>query len=301
MKQEVLLKVAGNVTYQPMINNRPAVASSATVWIRKPSGDTIVSAGTAVTSINATTGLLTYTLSAGNNDELGENYRIDWTYTVSSVVYYQTALYDVVRSILTIAITDQDLLSEQSDILSRNEAFTGSVASSSNSTLVDNNLKSFDDNTFNGGIVEVVNPATGIKQVRTVTTSVQTSGTLNVSPNWTTNPDTTYRYIVRKGFLAKVQAAFSELLYEIRGRGKRPALILESSELRVPHIKKTLAMICRDFMKEPNDKWDELSKAYQAQYADFMGKLVLQYDKDDDGIISGSERNKDMGNLRMRM
>lgn len=297
-KQEILLDKAGTISFTPYQNNQVAVASSATIEVRKPGGETIVAAGTSATVSAA--GVISYSLSAGNSDELGENYKAIFAYVISGVTYYATLLYDVVRNKLDITVTDQDLLNEQADIMTRNEAFSGTVDSSSNTTLVDADLKNYADDYWNGGTVEATKTSDGTKQIRNVTDFVSSTGTLTVGVAWGTNPDTGYRFVVRRGFLRKIELAFDEILYELRGRGNRPALILESSELHLPHVKKALYLICRDYMKEPGDKWDELSKRYDQEYNDAMQKLRLQYDMDEDGVISGNEVNKDITQTRMR-
>lgn len=298
MKQELLVDKTGTLRFTPYINNRPAIASDATVILKKPGGESLQSSTSA--TVNATTGEITYNLTATHTDVLGENYIAEWSYTVSGTVYYYVQLFDVVLHKLAITVVDQDLLDEQSDILDLSEAYAGTVDSAANGTLVDDDLKNFDDDFFNNGKVEITNPSTGVKQVRTVSDFVQSTGTISISVNWSSNPDNTYPYVVRRSFQTKIQKAFEELMTEIRSRGFRPALIMESNELHVPLVKKTLAMICKDAIKDANDKWHELYKIYTEEFNTAMSKLKFQYDVDEDGTIAGEhEEDQDMGNLRM--
>lgn len=297
-KQECLKDVASTISFTPYINNQPAISSSATITILRPGGETLV-ASTAAT-VNGTTGLISYQISAANTATLGENYVANWTFTVSSVVYYQKQLFDVVRSILSIPIIDSDLTREQSDIMLKNESFAGAVDSASTTTIVDDELKSYADDYWNGGVCEVTLASSASKQSRNITDFAQSTGTVTVGVPFGTTPTSSYRYILRRGFQKKIERAFEELKYEIFSRGNRCALILESAEIKLPLIKKSLALICSDYMKEPDDKWDILAKRYEAEYQNYMSKLVLQYDTDESGYISGSEKNKSLGNLRLK-
>lgn len=299
MKQELLKSVNGVLSMIPYINNRPAIASAATIEVLGNAGNVIVAAGTAA-SINSTTGEITYTLAAANTATVDENYQIKWTYTISGTVYYQSSLFDVVLNRLAISVVDVDLLNEQSDILDGAESVTGYVDSASNTTLVDSDLKNYVDDYLNGGKVEVVNPATGAKQVRDITDFAQSTGTITVGVAWTTNPDTTYTFEAKRGFANKIESAFEEMLVDIRSKGFRPALIIESGELKVPLIKKALSMICRDFMTSPDDKWAALANKYEEQFNDLFSKIRFQYDENESGNVSDDEKDEDMGHVRLK-
>lgn len=298
MKQEVLKDKTQTLSIIPYVNNRPGIASAATVTITRPGGGVLVSGATA--TINSTTGEITYDFLSTANTELGENFQAQWTYTISSVTYYQTVLFDVVLNKLAISVVDDDLLNEQSDILDRNEGFFGPVDSTSNTTLVDADLKNYADDYFNGGRVTATDPTTGAQQNRVVSDFTQSTGTITVSIAWSTNPTSSYTYSVKRGFAKKVEAAFEEMMLDVRSRGYRPALILESSELKVPLIKKSLALICRDYIQGPEDKWSVMAQDYEKQYSDLFSKVVFQYDIDESGYISGTEKARDMGSVRMK-
>lgn len=299
MKQELLKGVNGVLSITPYLNNRPAVASAATVQVLGNAGNILVAAGTAA-SINATTGEITYTLVAANTAIVDENYQIKWTYTINSVVYYQSSLFDIVLNRLAIPVVDEDLLNEQSDLMDGAEQFSGLVDSSGNTTLVDGDLKNYADDYWNGGKVSVIDPATGTKQIRDVTDFVQSTGTLTIGSAWASNPGATYTFEVKRGFQKKIEAAFEEMLIDVRSKGFRPALIIESGELKVPLIKKALAMICRDFTSSPDDKWARLADEYEKQYVDRFGKIQFQYDANESGNVSDSEKDQELGNVRLK-
>jgi hypothetical protein len=298
VKQELLKDKAGTLRFTPYIDNRAAIASSATVVLKKPGGESL-QASTAAT-VNGTTGEITYSLSSTLTATLDENYIAEWTYTVSGTVYTYASLFDVVLHKLAITVIDEDLINEQSDILELGEAFEGVVDSSTGSTLVDDDLKQFENDRFNNGRVDVINTANGARQIRTVTDFVSSTGTLTVTPDWGTNPDTTYSYVVRRSFKTKIEKAFNEIMEDIRARGNRPALIMESHDLHIVTVKKSLSMICKDQIATAEDKWHTLYKIYEGEYKDSMSKMVFQYDVDESGSIDGNDEKDQYPSLRFR-
>lgn len=300
MKQEILKASTETLRFTPAwIDNRPAVPSAATVVLYKPDGSSL-QASVAVTAINATSGELTYTLTTTHTAELNENYIAEWTMTISGATYKETTLFDIVLHRLSQLVTDEDLYTLQGDLRAKNENVQGSVGSAAAGTLVDTTqLTNYPDNYFNNGIVEALLPSTGAVQRRTVTDFVQSTGTLSVAPNWATTPDTNYKYIVYKPFRVKLDFAWDMLMNDVRSKGFRPALIMQSATVKHLHAFKTLELICMDFIKQPNDLWDELSKRYAEKYQAAFDKILFQYDKDEDGVVNASEENQTPSRLRM--
>ena len=300
MKQEILKASTESLKFTPpWTANRPTIASSATVVLKDPGGTTI-QASVAVTAINATTGELSYTLTTTHTATLNENYVAQWTYVVSAVSYFETTLFDVVLHRLSQLTTDEDLYTLQGDIRAKNENSLGDVGSATSSTLVDTNvLKNYADDYFNNGVVEAMNPSTGAVQRRTVTDFVNSTGTLSVTPNWSTTPDTTYKYIVYKPYRVKLDFAWDLVMDDIRAKGFRPALIIGSSDIKHIHAFKTLELICTDFIKAKDDLWDMLSIRYAEKYVEAFGKLRFQYDVDESGAISDGEQNQSPSGLKM--
>lgn len=301
MKQELLITSSETLRFTPpQTANRPTIASAATLVIKKPGGEQL-QASTAVSAINATTGELTYSVSSSLLDTLGENYVAEWTYTVSAVAYKESTLFDVVKHRLSQLTTDEDLYTLQGDLRAKNENVQGAVGSAAAGTLVDTDvLKNYPDDYFNNGVVEAINVSTGAVQRRTVSDFVQSTGTLSVTPNWATTPDSTYRYVVYKPFRVKLDFAWEMLMNDIRARGFRPALVMQSDTLRHVHAFKTLELICADFIKsgEPDDLWTKLADRYAGMYNDAFGKLQFQYDDDEDGAIDGAEENQSPARLK---
>lgn len=285
----------------PWTTNRPTIASSATVVLKDGNG-TVLQASIAVTAINATTGEITYTLTTTHTAQLFENCVAEWSYVVSTVTYKETTLFDIVLHRLSQTATDEDIYTFQGDVKAKNENVQGVPTSAAAGTLLDTNtLKNYPDDYFNNGIVEVVLPTTGAVQRRTVTDFVQSTGTLSVTPNWATTPDTTYKYIVYKPFRVKLDAAWELLMNDIRSKGFRPALIMNSADLKQVHTFKTLELICLDFMKtgSVDDLWLVLSEKYGERYQKAFDTLRFQYDENQSGGISSGEQDKSPGGLKM--
>lgn len=303
MKQEILKDSTESLKFTPpWLNNRPTIASSATVVLKDPGGSTI-QASVAVTSINATTGELSYTLVAATHTAtLYENMVAEWSYVVSSVTYKETTLWDVVRHRLSQICTDEDLYTLQGDLRAKNENAQGAVGSAASTTLVDTDvLKNFPDDYFNNGIVEAINVSTGAVQRRTVSDFVQSTGTLTVSTAWATTPDSTYKYIVYKPFRLKLDFAWEMLMNDIRSKGFRPALVMQSDVLKHVHAFKTLELICVDFIKsgETDDLWTKLADRYAEYYNGAFGKLIFNYDQDESGLVDGAEKDQSPSRLKM--
>lgn len=299
MKTEVLADKTDSLSFIPYMNNQAVIASSATIEIWKPDG-MVLQASVSVTSIDSSTGKILYNLTTTHTDDIGENYVAKWTYVVSGTTYYYDDLFDIVKHRLMITVTDEDLLQEQAEILQKAEAKSGLTSSSSNTTLVDAELKQYANDYWNGGTITVTNPADGVQQKRNISDFAQSTGTITVSVAWTSNPTSSYRYIIRRGFKHKIKNAFDEIMMIVISKGYRPALILDSSAIKIPTIKKAMAMICRDYTMEAGDKWDNLREIYEKEFSDTMQTVVFQYDKDESGYISGSEKDVQAGNVRMR-
>ena len=84
----------------------------------------------------------------------------------------------------------------------------------------------------------------------------------------------------------------------IYNKGNRAALIIESSQVKVPMIYLTVHFICLDLMKEAGDKWDRLATRYWDLFSTEFGQMKLDYDVDESGSITGDEKQRDVTSLR---
>ena len=290
MKQQFTGGKAGTIRLSVFDTNVRVVPDTAVVTLFDPSG-TEIQAQTSAT-IDATTGEMTYVVSALLNTTRDLNYIADWEYTYNSTTYYEKQLYDVVRSILSISITDDDLYNELNSLRVTQVQEQGTATSASSTTLVDTVERKESNDYWSGGTVEILS-GTGIGQTREITDFVQSTATVTVNPDWATTPDTTSVYMLVRSFTSQIRQSFEKIEQMLINRGKRHSLILESSEVRIPLIYLTVHHICLDLMAEEGDKWDRLSERYEAKYNQAFSEMSFQYDADDSGTITGEEENHD--------
>lgn len=295
MKQQFLKGIVDTIRLTVYDSNRPIIPTSGTVTLYKPDSS-VLQAAVAV-SVNSTTGEMTYALTATHTADNDLNYKAVWAYVVSGVTYYQTQLFDVVKSILSIPITDDDLYNELESLRKANYQISALATAGAAGSLTDTKRREEDDY-WKGGTIEIV-AGTGINQKRDITGFTLSTGVFTVSPNWGTNPDTTSIYIAIRSFSKKIQAAFETLSTMIYDKGKRHELILESSQIALPLTYITIHMIALDLMDEEGDKWDRLSKTYQEKFDKAFNNMKLEYDEDESGAIDESEKNLGTAELRI--
>ena len=295
MKQQFLEGVSDTIRLTVYENNRPVIPTSAKITLYKPDGAVLQAQTNA--SVDATTGEMTYSLTSTHTAENDLNYKAVWEYVVSAVTYYQTQLFDVVLSILSIPITDEDLYNELEALRKANFQASASVSSATGSSLTD--PKRREENDFwTGGTLHII-AGTGVGQARDITDFVQSTGLFLITPAWTTNPDTSSMYLAIKPFSKKIQAAFDTICTMLYDKGKRNELILESSQIAVPLTYLAIHMICLDLMDEEGDKWDRLAKIYYEKFDKSFNNMKLDYDEDESGSIDDSETQKSQTELRI--
>lgn len=290
-----MVDVAGTIKLTIYDNNRAIIPTSGTVTLYKPSG-AVLQAAAAVT-VSSTTGEMTYALTTTHTDDTGLNYKAVWAYVVSSVTYYRTQLFDVVKSILAIPITDEDLYNELEALRKANLQATATATAGAAGSLTDTKRREA-DSFWKGGTIKII-AGTGINQERDVTGFTQSTGVFTITPNWGTNPDNTSVYVVVKSFTKKINAAFEEISTMIYNKGKRHSLILESSQISLPLIFLTLNKICTDLMDEENDKWNLLAKTFSDKFEKAFNNMKLDYDEDESGTIVGEEAQNNPVSLRI--
>jgi hypothetical protein len=294
-KQSFLKSTSGTLRLTVYDNNRPLVPTSAKITLYSPSGGTL-QAQVAVTAIDATTGEMTYSLTAVHTASNDLNYKAVWEYVVSTVTYYQSQLFDVVLSELAIPITDDDLFNELESLREANKQAKGTATAGAVGSLTDTLRREIDDY-WKGGTIEIVS-GTGIGAKRDITGFTQSTGVFTITPNWTA-PDTTSKYVAVRSFSKKIQAAFDKLCTMLYDKGKREDLILESSQISVPLIYLTIHMICLDLMDEADDKWSRLATIYWDKFQNAFNTMKLDYDEDESGTVDETESQKGATEIRI--
>jgi len=286
MKQQFREDIAGTIRLTVYENNVPVVPTSAKITLYQ-SGGSVLQAQADATAIASTSGEMTYTLTTTHTDVADLNYKAVWCYVVSGVTYYESQLFDVVKSILSIPITDDDLYSELDSLRKANRQDKGTATAGGAATLTDTKRKE-DDDYWTGGTIEIL-AGTGAGQVRNISDYVQSTGVITVTPAWTTQPSTDSTYRIVKSFSTKIRQCFEKLEDMLYSKGKRQDLILESSQIKFPLIYLSVHFICLDLMDEQNDKWDRLATAYFEKFNTAFNGLKLEYDETESGFIEGGD------------
>jgi len=290
-----LVDIADTIRLTVYDNNRPQIPTSATITLYNPSGSTLQASASA--TVDGTTGEMTYSLTATHTADEDLNYKAVWAYVLNGTTYYQTQLFDIVKSLLAIPITDDDLYNELDSLKKANYQATATATAGAAGSLTD--TKRREENDFwKGGTLEIVS-GTGVNQKRDITGFTLSTGVFTVTPNWTTNPDSTSIYVAIKSFSKKIQAAFDTICTMLYDKGKRHELILESSQIAKPLIYLTIHMIALDLMDEADDKWSRLADAYWKKFDTAFSNMKLDYDEDESGAIDESERQQSQTSLRI--
>jgi hypothetical protein len=295
MKQQFLKDIADTIRLTVYNNNVVVIPASALINIYKPDGAVLQAQASA--SVNSTTGEMTYSLTATHTASNDLNFKAVWQYVSEGITYYQTQLFDVVKSILAIPITDDDLYNELETLRKSNFQSQSTATAGGAATLTDTKRREADD-FWKGGTLDIVS-GTGIGQKRDISGFVQSTGVFTVSVGWATNPDTTSVYVAVKSYTKKIQSAFDTISTMIYDKGKRHELILESSQISMPLIYLTIHMIALDLMDEEGDKWDRISKIYGDKFEKAFNNMKLDYDEDESGSVDDAEGQRSQTELRI--
>lgn len=297
MKQQFLKAIAGTIRLTAYDKNRALIPSAALITLYKNDGTATIQAQ-ASASIDATTGEMTYALTTAHTATLGLNYKAVWQYTINTNVYYETQLFDVVNSILSIPITDEDIFNELPSLKKANFQATGTATAGAATTLTDTIRRKEQDDHWKGGIIEIL-AGTGAGQTRDITGSAQSSGVISIDPAWGVNPDTTSVYRVVKSFSQTIVQSFEKVEQLLYNKGKRDALILESSQIRIPLIYLTILSIATDLRETKDDRWDVIATDFDKRFEDAFNGLTLDYDTDESGGVQGEESQQNTTSIKI--
>lgn len=297
MKQQFLYEKTGTIRLSVYESNRPIIPSAATVTLYKPGGSELQAEASA--SVDATTGEMTYSITTTHTATNDLNYKAVWKYTVSGNNYYETQLFDVVKSILSIPITDSDIYTELESLRETNYQAQGTATAGAAGSLTDTANRKEDDNYWKGGKIETL-AGTGLDQIRDITGFTQSTSVITISPNWTTTPDTTTTYRIIKSFSAKIQQCFEEIETLLYNKGRRHSLILEASQIKHPLLFLVISNICADLSNEDLDQWDKKHILYKDKFEKMFNTMKLDYDADESGNVQGvGEEQESAASLRI--
>lgn len=298
MKQQFLVDKTGTIRLTMYDKNRPIVPASAKITLYKSDGSEL-QAQIAVTAIDATSGEMTYSLTATHTDDHDLNFKAVWEYISDGVTYYETQLFDVVKSILSIPITDDDIFNELESLRETYKQATGTATAGAAASLTDTLNRKENDNFWKGGLLEII-AGTGDGQKRAITGNTQSTGVVAITPNWATNPDNTSRYRIVRSFYKKIEQGFEKLETMLYNKGQRHSLILEGSQIKFPLLYLTIHHICLDMISEEGDKWTYLAGQYWDKFNNEFTNMKVEYDADESGAISAEEEQHSVNEMRIR-
>lgn len=287
MKQRFLIEIPEAFQTYIYENNRKVIPSSAAITVYRPgSGEKLKdNAAMAVGS----DGLLSYELSATDNGIAGTDYKAVVCYSLNSKTYYTTLFYDVVRSRLSKVVTDDDVINELPQIKDNGWKVRGTVKGGSNNTIVDAELKRYEDGYFTGGLAYSVE----LNETREITGFTSSTGTVATTPF--SSAVTAGNYILTRSYSTEIQRAFEKIEERIAGLGKRPHLVLDPYDLREAHIYMSVAEVCKGLAASSGDLWWDMWKEYEKKGDTAFGSINFKYDYSEDGFISGGENSAGPG------
>lgn len=297
MKQQFLKGKPGTLKLTIYENNRPLIPTSANVTLYTPNG-AVLQAETAVTAINGTNGEMTYSLTTTHTADNDLNYKAEFAYVYSGTTYYEKVLFDVVKSILSIPIVDEDLFDELDSLRDIAKQATGTATGGTLGTLIDTTRRKEADSFWKGGVLKIIS-GVGANQERDITGFTQSSSTFDVYPNFVTLPDTTSVYHVIKSFTNKIKNCFDKLETMIANKGKRADLILESSQIAIPLKYLTIHFICLDLIQEESDRWSILAGQYWDKFKEAFSTMAVEYDSDESGAVDSEEEQRGISSLEI--
>lgn len=294
MKQQFLEDKTDTIRLTVYDSNRPLIPTTAKITLYDPEGAVLQAQADGTVSA---TGEMTYSLTATHTTDADLNYKALWEYVVDGTTYYETQLFDVVKSVLSIPITDDDIYGELESLRKANFQATGTATAGATGSITDTKRTEI-NNYWKGGTVEIL-AGTGIGQKRDITEFVQSTGVASVTPNWATTPSTDSVYVMVKSFTTKIEQCFKKLETMLYDKGKRHELILESSQIEFPLLYMVVHFICLDLLKEADDKWSILATKYWEKFETAFSSMKLEYDEDESGAIDETEERHNPSELRI--
>jgi len=91
-----------------------------------------------------------------------------------------------------------------------------------------------------------------------------------------------------KTFMPQIEKAFEIVKKDIRNKGRRPSMIIDSSQVEILIEIKALELIYFDFSTDDEGiLWDKYLK-YAEKYSQELNQMNIKYDFDEDGTIDGN-------------
>lgn len=286
MKQQFLMDTIESFQAYIYADNQKVIPTSANITIFQPGTTTELVAQTAMTV--GSDGLLSYSLTAENNETADENYKAVIDYLVGSDTFYTTFYYDIVNSKIHIVISDTDIINELPQLRNSSWRFNGEAESGSTTTIVDSNLSGteFPDDYFTGGTAYSIDR----DETRFITDFVSSTGTVTTEAFG--GAILTDKYVLTRSYTNEIKRAFEKIEDLLNRSGRRPHLIIDSGDLREVHIMYSVAEATKGMITENEASfWWDLWKDYDKRAFAIFNDISLKYDSSEDGVITEGEED----------
>lgn len=290
---ELLKGKAEFIRWNIFEDNQVITPVSPTITLKKPDQTDFPVPVVAQAMTILSNGQIEYTMPSANTGNLLENCNGTIEYVFNSINYQFGFLFDIVRSRLEMVITDEDLFDEFPGLRDSGyrQIATASTAGTT-ATLVDTAQLIQPDDYWTGGIIEF--PSTG--EIRNVTDFDSATATLTFAPPIAASTGSGSKYVVTRSFRKERMRAFQDIIDRLRNSGRRAALVMDSHQLRTLHILLTLAKIFRSFVN--SETYQQIAKDYAEMYDRLFQELRLDYDENEDAMISSDEEGSQfIGNI----
>jgi hypothetical protein len=241
-------------------------------------GTTDVSLATATVT---SAGTCTYVPGSAVLAELAVDAVAEWRLTIDGETKYFRQMFDIVRRPLHPALTDEDLFSECAQLQEYKYLATGLADSGSSTSVVSILLQEYQDNHFQGGTLEVVDGACAGEKAR-IAGNLRGTGKITLETSLSTTVDSTSRFVARRTFQREIDRAWEDLMAMVQSKGYRPALIMNSEDLRPAHLYWALVKVCRNMARSPEDIWWQRAESFGSEFQSRLGMLKFNYDSDQD-------------------
>jgi hypothetical protein len=164
----------------------------------------------------------------------------------------------------------------------------GTADSGTGTTLVDDQLKQYPDDYYNGGTLTALD-GTNEGETRNVSDFVRSTGTVTVGESFPSAIDNTTVYELRRSWEPLIQEAFDDVAWAVRRAGFRPALIIDAGELRTPTLFLAAALAFESNPKggTEGDNW-LLAQQYRKRWREWFGATKFRYDLSEDGTVDSA-------------
>jgi hypothetical protein len=287
MKQQFIVNCADTFKARIYEMNRGIVPASAALTVYKPGGGALLVDALPMTVLSD--GTLTYGLSAGENAVAGINYKAVITYVYGSRTDYATFFYDVVNSRLAKVITDEDIIAELPQIKDNGWRVRGAADGGSATTIVDAELKRYEDDYFTGGLAHSLDK----DEVREITGFASATGTATVT-SFSSAVAAGERYLLMRSYSREIQRAFEKIEELLNRTGRRAHLVLDPHDLREVHIHYSVAEVCKGLVTDADGVWWGLWKDYEKKAEEAFRGINFKYDSSEEGYISAGEEGAAM-------